>query len=84
MYVFYNAAQAKKFQDGTAPSTLSYNVDYSTMGTQSCNGRIPSKGYKTIYLGFLNERMRYNNYVWLEALSAVPHTEYFKPVFTVR
>lgn len=84
MYVFYNAAQAKKFQDGTAPSTLSYNVDYSTMGTQSCNGRIPSKGYKTIYLGFLNERMRYNNYVWLEALSAVPHTEYIKPVFTVR
>lgn len=84
MYVFYNAAQAKKFQDGTAPSTLNYNVDYSTMGTQSCNGRIPSKGYKTIYLGFLNERMRYNNYVWLEALSAVPHTEYFKPVFTVK
>lgn len=84
MYVFYNAAQAKKFQDGADPSKLSYNVDYSTMGTQSCNGRIPSKGYKTIYLGFLNERMRYNNYVWLEALSAVPHTEYFKPVFTVR
>lgn len=84
MYVFYSAAQAKKFQDGTAPSTLSYNVDYSTMGTQSYNGRIPSKGYKTIYLGFLNERMRYNNYVWLEALSAVPHTEYFKPVFTVK
>lgn len=84
MYVFYSAAQAKKFQDGTAPSTLSYNVDYSTMGTQSCNGRIPSKGYKTIYLGFLNERMRYNNYVWLEALSAVPHTEYIKPVFKAR
>lgn len=84
MYVFYNAAQAKKFQDDAAPTKLSYNVDYSTMGTQSYNGRIPSKGYKTIYLGFLNERMRYNNYVWLEALSAVPHTEYFKPVFTVR
>ena len=84
MYVFYNAAQAKKFQDGTEPSKLSYSVDYSTMGTQSCNGRIPAKGYKTIYLGFLNERMRYNNYVWLEALSAVPHTEYIKPVFKVR
>ena len=84
MYVFYNAAQAKKFQDGTEPSKLSYSVDYSTMGTQSCNGRIPAKGYKTIYLGFLNERMRYNNYVWLEALSAVPHTEYIKPVFKAR
>ena len=84
MYVFYNAAQAKKFQDGTEPSKLSYSVDYSTMGTQSCNGRIPAKGYKTIYLGFLNERMRYKNYVWLEALSAVPHTEYIKPVFKAR
>lgn len=84
MYVFYNAAQAKKFQDGADITKLNYNVDYSTMGTQSCNGRIPSKGYKTIYLGFLNERMRYNNYVWLEALSAVPTGEYFKPVFTVK
>ena len=84
MYVFYNAAQAKKFQDGTEPSKLSYSVDYSTMGTQSCNGRIPAKGNRTIYLGFLNERMRYNNYVWLEAISAVLHTEYIKPVFKAR
>lgn len=84
MYVFYSAAQAKKFQDGTEPSKLSYSVDYSTMGTQSCNGRIPAKGNRTIYLGFLNERMRYNNYVWLEAISAVPHTEYIKPVFKAR
>lgn len=84
MYVFYNAAQAKKFQDGKDPASLSYNIDYSTLGTQSCNGRIPSKGYKTIYLGFLNERMRYNNYVWLEAVSAVPNTEYFKQKYTVK
>ena len=84
MYVFYNAAQAKKFQDGADPAKLAYNVDYSTMGTQSCNGRIPSKGYKTIYLGFLNERMRYNNYVWLEAVSAVQNTEYFKTEYIVK
>ncbi len=84
MYVFYNAAQAKKFQDGVPASKLSYNVDYSTLGTQSCNGRIPSKGNKTIYLAFENERMRYNNYVWLEAVSAVPNTEYFKTKYTVR
>lgn len=84
MYVFFNAAQAKKFQDGADPAKLSYSVDYSTMGTQSCNGRIPSKGYKTIYLGFLNERMRYNNYVWLEAVSAVPNTEYFKTEYIVK
>ena len=84
MYVFYNAAQAKKFQDGADPAKLQYNIDYSTMGTQSCNGRIPSKGNKTIYLGFLNERMRYNNYVWLETVSAVPKTEYYKPQYTVK
>lgn len=84
MYVFYNSAQAKKFQDGADPAKLSYNIDYSTMGTQSCNGRIPSKGYNTIYLGFLNERMRYNNYVWLEAVSAVPTTEYFKPEYIIK
>lgn len=84
MYVFYNATQAKKFQDGADPAKLAYSVDYSTMGTQSCNGRIPSKGYKTIYLGFLNERMRYNNYVWLEAVSAVPNTEYFKTEYIVK
>ncbi len=84
MYVFYNAAQAKKFQDGAETAKLSYSVDYSTMGTQSCSGRIPAKGCKTIYLGFLNERMRYNNYVWLEALGAVPTTEYVRPTFTVQ
>lgn len=84
MYVFFNSAQAKRFQDGADPAKLSYSVDYSTMGTQSCNGRIPSKGYKTIYLGFLNERMRYNNYVWLEAVSAVPNTEYFKTEYIVK
>ena len=76
MYVFFNSAQAKKFQDGKEVETLKYSVDYSTLGTQSCNGRIPVKGYSKIYLAFENERMRYNNYVWLEALSAVPATEY--------
>lgn len=84
MYVFYNAVQAKKFQDGAIAANLQYNVDYSTLGTQSCNGRIPAKGYKTIYLGFENERMRYSNYVWLEAVSAVPKTEYYKMEYTVK
>lgn len=84
MYVFYDAAQARKFQDDADPAKLKYNIDYSTMGTQSCNGRIPAKGHKTIYLGFLNERMRYNNYVWLEAVSAVPNTEYIKTEYTIK
>ena len=83
MYVFYNSAQAKKFQDGVHASELSYNVDYSTLGSQSCNGRIPAKGSKTIYLAFENERMRYNNYIWLEAISAVPTTEYFNTEYNV-
>lgn len=84
MYVFNSAAEAKKFQDGKLPSTLKYDVDYSTMGTQSCNGRIPTKGKRTIYLGFMNERMRYNNYVWLEAGSIAPQTEYFNYKFTIQ
>lgn len=84
MYVFYSAAQAKKFQDGTDPAKLQYSIDYSTMGTQSCNGRIPTKGNSTIYMGYQNERVRYNNYVWLEAVSAVPNTEYLKKDYIVR
>lgn len=84
MYVFYDSKYAKQFQDGKSAANLPYNVDYSTLGTQSCNGRIPSKGRSTIYLAFENERMRYNNYVWLEAVSAVPHTEYYKTEYKVK
>lgn len=84
MYVFYNAAQAKKFQDGANPANLAYSIDYSTMGTQSCNGRIPSKGNRTIYLGFQNERVRYTNYIWLEAVSVVPISEYYTTKFIVK
>ncbi len=83
MYVFTNSAQAKKFQDGMNVTNLKYNIDYSTLGTQSCNGRIPTMGLKTIYLGFENERMRYANYLWIEAVSAVPNTEYFKEKYSV-
>ena len=84
MYVFYSADQAKKFQDGANPAKLQYSIDYSTMGTQSCNGRIPTKGCKTIYMGYQNERVRYNNYVFLEAVSAVPNNEYLKTEYIVK
>lgn len=84
MYVFYNAAQAKKFQDGADPTKLQYSIDYSMMGTQSCNGRIPTKGNRTIYMGYQNERVRFNNYVWLEAVSAVPNMEYLKTEYIVK
>lgn len=79
MYVFRNQTQAKQFQDGTKQiSQLNYDVDYSTLGTQSCCGRIPAKGAKTIYLAFENERMRYTNYLWVEVEAIVPNTVYYK------
>ena len=69
--------QAKQFQDGTKKaSELSYDVDYSTLGTQSCAQRIPAKGARTIYLAFENERIRYANYIWVEVMTAVLNTEY--------
>ena len=85
MYVFRNQAQAKQFQDGTkSASQLNYDVDYSTVGTQSCNGRIPTKGAKTIYLGFENERMRYVNYLWVEVVAVTPTTEYYTTKYSVQ
>ena len=83
MYVFRNQSQAKQFQDGSKPvSQLNYDVDYSTVGTQSCNGRIPTKGAKTIYLGFENERMRYANYLWVEVEVVVPNTVYYRTKYS--
>lgn len=83
MYVFTSQDQAKKFQDGTPAAELKYNVDLSAFGTQSCNGRIPVKGKSTIYLGFENERFRFSNYLWLEVISSVPHTEYYQNKYTL-
>ena len=84
MYVFRSQSQAKQFQDETKPvSQLNYDVDYSTVGTQSCNGRIPVNGAKTIYLGFENERMRYTNYLWVEVEVVVPNTVYYRTKYSV-
>lgn len=84
MYVFRNQTQAKQFQDGSkSASLLKYDVDYSTVGTQSCNGRIPMKGTRTIYLGFENERMRYTNYLWVEVEAIVPNTVYYKTKYSI-
>ena len=83
MYVFRNSSYAKKFQDGASPSQLPYDVDYSTLGTQSCSGRIPVKGAKTIYLAFENERVRYSNYLWVEAIIVQPKTEYHRTRYYV-
>lgn len=84
MYVFRTQWTAKQFQDGTKQaSQLQYDVDYSTLGTQSCNGRIPVKGAKTIYLAFENERVRYSNYIWVEVLTATPSTEYHTTRYSI-
>ena len=84
MYVFKSQTEAKKFQDGTAgTATLKYDVDYSTVGTQSCNGRIPTNGASKLYLGFENVRMRYTNYLWVEAVAVVPTTEYYRTKYTI-
>lgn len=84
MYVFRNQAQAKLFQDGTkSASQLTYDVDYSTIGTQSSNGRIPTKGARTIYLAFENERMRYTNYLWVEVDAVIPTTGYYTTKYSL-
>ena len=83
MFVFRNSSQAKKFQDDKPTSQLSYDINYSIMGMQSSTGRIPVKGLKNIYLGFENERARYNNYVWIELLAVQPNTEYLKTEYFI-
>ncbi|MCQ2336409.1 MAG: hypothetical protein MJ010_04415 [Paludibacteraceae bacterium] len=55
---------------------MSNNVFYNTAHT-----KLFQDGAS--YLAFENECTRYNNYIWLEAVSAVPNTEYFKTEYTV-
>ena len=83
MFVFSSSSHAKKFQDDKPTNQLSYDVNSSIMGMQSSNGRIPVKGRSVIYLGFENERTRYNNYVWVEVLASKPINEYFKTEYYI-
>ena len=83
MFVFRSSSQAKKFQDDKPTAQLSYDINYSIMGMQSSTGRISVKGLKNIYLGFENERTRYNNYVWIELLAVQPNTEYYKTEYFI-
>ena len=71
------------WSDWKSVSSNRSNILNSTLGTQSCNGRILAKGSKTIYLGFENERMRYANYLWVEAEVVVPNTVYYTTKYTV-
>jgi hypothetical protein len=84
MYLFRSQSEAKKFQDGTAPaSSLDYDVDSSIVGTQSCNGCLPVNGASKLYIGFENVRVRYTNYLWVEAVAVVPTTEYCRTKYTI-
>lgn len=84
LYLLRNQSEAKRFQDSSvAMSNLNYDVTYSALGTQSCNGSIPTNGSKTIYLGFENERMRYVNYLWVEAVGVVPTIEYYTTKYSI-
>ncbi len=76
IYVFTNGDMARRFQNKEDVTKLKYNIDLSSFGTQSCNGRIPCKGLKTIYLGFENERSTTTVYLWLEVIATVPVTQY--------
>lgn len=85
MYILNDVTEAKRFQDETASSAkYKYDVNQSQMGTQSCNGELKTKGRKTIYIGFENERMRYDNYIWLEVASLTHTKEYSRPVYLTR
>lgn len=84
LYLFRNQTQAKQFQDGKKQaSELNYDIDYSIVGTQSNNGRIPTQGANHMYLGFENERIRYTNYIWLEAVGIIPTTEYYSTHYSI-
>lgn len=78
MFIFTTEAEARKFQNQTSLNEVKYNIDYSVTGTQSINGNIPTKGLKTIYFGFENQKMTGNVYLWFEAASTINKTEYFK------
>ncbi len=84
-YVFKSRSDAKRWQDGTAGgANFSYDVDQSQQGTQSCNGRlIPAKGQSNVYLGFENERFRYDTYIWLEVVSLSETTSYTTPTYSI-
>lgn len=85
-YVFPKRQDAKRWQDGGAGGEqFAYDVDQSQLGTQSCNGRLkPAKGQQSIYLGFENERFRYDTYIWLEVVSLSERTSYMRPIYKIR
>lgn len=85
MYVLKNQKAVRTFQDTSGGSgSFDYDVDLSQLGTQSCAGQLPCSGRKTVYIGFENERLRYDTFIWLE-VTALKHTsEYVRPDFSLK
>lgn len=85
MYVLKGKRDVRTFQDTTSGSSaFNYDVDQSQLGTQSTIGEFPVGKNSTIYLGFENERLRYDTYVWLEAVAFTRDVTYNRPVFSLK
>lgn len=82
MYVFHSQSEAKRFQDHKPVTELKYDVDLSTIGTQSCTNCMDVKGSNTLYLGFENSHTTKDVYVWLEALATTKSKEYYRCYYT--
>ena len=81
MYVFYNEKDAQKFAEDTSRDVKNYDVNYSIIGTQSCNGNIPVSGRKNVYLCFENDQFSGSIYLWLEAVATTTETNYYKYIY---
>ena len=81
MYVFYNAKDAQYFVSKNGGEVVNYDIDYSLIGTQSCNGRFPVKNQKNVYIGFENDQFSGSVYLWVEAVATSTATNYYKPAY---
>lgn len=81
MYVFYNEKDAQKFAGDVSRDVKNYDVNYSIIGTQSCNGSIPVSGRKNVYLCFENDQFSGSIYLWLEAVATTTETNYYKYIY---
>lgn len=82
LYVFTSQSQATKFQNRERINKLNYNIDLSSIGTQSCNNQLPTNGKTRLYLGFENGHTTTDVYIWLEAVALIPTVEYIKNKYT--
>lgn len=81
MYVFHNAKDAQKFVSANGGEVQNYDIDYSLIGTQSCNGRFPVKNQNNVYLGFENDQFSGSVYLWVEAVATSTQTNYYRTIY---